>query len=47
MEPNKETLIQVIDEFDSLGEEKFLNLYKYGKNVKYELIYDKKTFLLQ
>ena len=44
MEPNKETLIQVIDEFDSLGEEKFLNLYKYGKNVKYELIYDKKTY---
>jgi hypothetical protein len=44
MEPNKNTLIKVINEYNSLGEEEFLKLYKYGKNIKYELIFENKSY---
>ena len=37
MEPNKETLIQVIDEFDNLGEEKFLNFEEPIKELAQKL----------
>lgn len=44
MEPNKESLIKAIGEFDKLGKDSFLNKYSYGENIKYELLYEGKTY---
>ena len=44
MEPNKESLIKAIGEFDKLGKDSFLNKYSYGENIKYELLYKGKTY---
>lgn len=44
MEPNKEYLIKAIDEFNRLGKKTFLNKYSYGENVKYELLYEGKSY---